>query len=652
MNKAGYRARMPESCPPPFHCRTRPWIIPVFSLLAFAASWGIAHAVFLRSPITTDEQSYLFQAHLFAQGTLKYDAPVFIQPFRYPMIILDPVAGWFSRYPPGHALWLALGILGGSVYGSVALAAAGGMALTLTAVRALGGSVVAAGCALLLSPFFLFTFGTLMSHTTGFMAAAGMILGYVLQQKTGRNLWAVFAGLAWAWLVMNRTYTALLIAVPFALDALWHLWIHRTDRHYVWGTVLFAASACSGIAALFVYNALTLGDPFQMTYLYYDPSDQLGFGWRHNHPVFPAPKPVLHSFEKGIGDLAHNLHLLDEWLFGFNGSLIIWFLLTLAGWTRRWSLLLSASAFSVAAGYVLFWYPGWNETGPNYYVEALPAMILTASLGAATLFRRASKAPRLRTLVIALALVVWGSFTLTFGMRQGTKQQQELKPRAAFHEFIQEMPPQSLLFIKPELIAHAWPNHDLVFNPKGANQPVVLARWLEDSYETLIRQYSTHTPYILTVENNRIGYKPAPEPTPMKHTVQMRSQHRRTGGNLEHPDTPRDVVRYADSETHSEGFLLFGRPIAFYPGTFRIRLELETRAPSESSEIITLEVIRPPEETRRVSRTFKGNLPRQEIGIDFTLDDFQDLEPRVHFHGEGSVHIYSLQVEELPQARQ
>ncbi|MDA3872574.1 MAG: hypothetical protein PF795_01250 [Kiritimatiellae bacterium] len=643
---------MSESCPPPLHSRAHLWIILVFSLLAFAASWWVANAVFLRSPITTDEHSYLFQAHLFAQGKLKYEAPAFIQPFRYPMIILDPVAGWFSRYPPGHALWLTLGIWSGSVYGIVALAAAAGMALTLTAVRAVGGSSIAAGCALLLSPFFLFTFGTLMSHTTGFMAAAGMILGYVLWQKTGRNLWAVFAGLAWAWLVMNRTYTALLIAVPFAIDALWHLWLHRTDRRCWWGTVLFAGSACSGIFALLVYNALTLGDPLQMTYLYYDPSDQLGFGWRHNHPVFPAPEPVLHSLGQGLDDLAHNLHLLDDWLFGFNGSLIIWLLLTLVGWTRRWSLLLSASALSVAAGYVLFWYPGWNETGPNYYIEALPAMILTASLGVATLFRWSSNAPRLRALAIVLALLVWGGFTLRFSMRQGSEQQRELKPRAAFHEAIQEMPPQSLLFIKPEIIAHAWPNHDLVFNPKGAQQPVVLARWLEDSYETLIRQYSAHTPYVLTLKNNQLAFVPAPEPTPMDHTVQMRFHHRKTGGNLDHPDKPHDVVRYAESAEHSEGFLLFGRQIALYPGTFRIRFDLETRAPSESTDIITLEFIRPLGEIQQVSHTFKGTLPRQEIEIEFTLDDFQELEPRVYYHGAGSAYIYSIHVEELPQAPQ
>jgi hypothetical protein len=624
----------------------RTWIIPVFSLLAFAMSWWISESVFLRAPITTDEQSYLFQAHLFAQGKLKYEAPAFIQPFRYPMIILDPVAGWFSRYPPGHALWLVPGIWIRSVYAMVALAAAAGMALTLTAVRAVGGSIVAAGCALLLSPFFLFTFGTLMSHTTGFMVSAGMIAGYLLWQKSGRNLWAVFAGLAWAWLVLNRTYTALLIAIPFALDALWHLWNHRTDRRWWLGTVLFAGSACSGIFLLLVYNYLTLGDPLQMTYLYYDPSDRLGFGWRHNHLVFPAPMPVEHSLQKGLGDLARNLGLLNNWLFGFNGSLFIWVLLTLVGWTRRWSLLLSASAISVAAGYLLFWYPGWNETGPNYYIEALPAMILTASLGVSTILRWLSNIPRLRALAVGSVLLIWGTSSYRFSSKKGSEQHRKLIPRAEFLAEIEQMPPQSLLFIKPEIIAHAWPNHDLVFNPKGADQSVVLARWLEDSYESVIRQYHTHTPYILTVENNQIGFVPAPDPTPLDYTVEMRYQHRRTGGNQTHPEKPHDVLRYAEATEHQEGFLMFGRQIAMYPGNFRISFDLETRTSSESGEIVTLEFFNPRDGSTLVSKTLRGEHTRGEIQIEFTLDDFQEMEPRIHYHGNGSVYIYSVHIQE------
>lgn len=638
---------MPETQPSSLHATGQFWTILFFSLLAFVASWWIANAVFLRSPITTDEQSYLFQAHLFAQGALKYEAPAFIQPFRYPMIILDHSAGWFSRYPPGHALWLTLGIWCGSVYGIVALAAAAGMALTLTAVRTMGGSILAAGCALLFSPFFLFNFGTLMSHTTGFMAAAGMILGYVLWQKTGRNLWAVFSGLAWAWLVLNRTYTALLIAVPFAIDALWHLWMRRTERAYWWGTVLFAGSACSGIFALLVYNYLTLGDPFHMTYLYYDPSDQLGFGWRHNHPVFPAPQPVEHSLQKGIADLRHNLHLLDDWLFGFNGSLIVWVLLTAVGWTRRWSLLLSSSALSVAGGYILFWYPGWNETGPNYYLEALPALIITASLGASSLFRWSSRIPRVRIFAIASCFLLWGGLALNFGIKKGAEQRLKLEPRAAFLKAVDEMPPHSLLFIKPEVIAYAWPNHDLVFNPKGANQPVVLARWLDVSYEPLIRQYATYTPYILRVKNSEVSFEPAPAPKPLNFMVDMRSQHRKTGGSRPHPEKPHDVVRYASSDEHPEGFLVFGRQIAIYPGTFVIRFDLETQAPSESTEVVTMELTNTQGKITEVSKTIKGDLERQEILIKFTLNDSHDQEPRIYYHGMGAVSIYSIELEEI-----
>ncbi len=76
------------------------------ALAAFLLSWWISDAVFHRAPLTTDEQSYMLQAQLFSTGRIKYPPPPFIEPFRYPMVIVDKDVGWLSRYPPGHALWL------------------------------------------------------------------------------------------------------------------------------------------------------------------------------------------------------------------------------------------------------------------------------------------------------------------------------------------------------------------------------------------------------------------------------------------------------------------------------------------------------------------------------------------------------------------
>ncbi|HMP74274.1 MAG TPA: hypothetical protein PKE55_13520 [Kiritimatiellia bacterium] len=617
----------------------------LFSLTTLLLTSWIASAIFQHAPITTDEQSYILQAHLFAEGKLKHPAPPSLQAFRYPMIILDGAAGWFSRYPPGHSLWLAPGVWIGSLYAMTALAAALGMALTLLCAHRLGVSLIATGLALLLSPFFLFTYGTLMSHTTGFVAAAAMLLGYILWQQTGRHRWALFAGIAWSWLVLNRTYTALLIALPFAVDALWFLWKNRTLRTAWIGTACFALSALGGVFALLLYNYLTLGDPFQMTYLYYDPSDKLGFGWRHNHPVFPAPQPVEHTLAKGLSDLRANLLLLDRWLFGFPGGLIVWAALTLIGWSRRWSLLLVSSAASVALGYVLFWYPGWNATGPNYYTEAQPALVLAAAFGVTALLQRYRSRPRARAALLATAMLAWVTASLAFTITYARDKRAYLEPRAKILAMFENAPPKSLIFVKREVIDYAWPNHDLVFNPRGVNGDVIVARWLGASNGALVRYFDDYTPKSFDIsEDGVVSLGPMDDEPSLRLFLDLGQQHRRTGTNLPHPEHPTALVRAANAAEHPPNWLLFGRTFSAYPSLFRVKVDLEILNAAPDDMVLTIDIAARSGREIIASRTFHGNHQREPVVFEFEMEHFLYIEPRAYFHGHGDVRIYFIEL--------
>lgn len=68
-------------------------------------SWALRDA-----PLTADENSYVFQANLFARGRLKHPFPGCTHAFYHEMIVLDAQKGWFSRYQPGHPLWLTPGV--------------------------------------------------------------------------------------------------------------------------------------------------------------------------------------------------------------------------------------------------------------------------------------------------------------------------------------------------------------------------------------------------------------------------------------------------------------------------------------------------------------------------------------------------------------
>ncbi|MBU4274121.1 MAG: hypothetical protein KKA28_20005, partial [Planctomycetes bacterium] len=84
------------------------------ALLVAVAAYILGHWFFFDLPFTTDENSYVFQAHNFLEGCVARRVPPVPWAFYHPMIICDEQVGWLSRYPPAHSLWLAPGVLLGN----------------------------------------------------------------------------------------------------------------------------------------------------------------------------------------------------------------------------------------------------------------------------------------------------------------------------------------------------------------------------------------------------------------------------------------------------------------------------------------------------------------------------------------------------------
>jgi len=623
--------------------RTSMFIL-VSAMAATLLSWGFASRVFHYAPITTDEQSYNLQAHLFAQGRLKYETPPMLQAFRSPMVILDDKVGWFSRYPPAHSFWLMPGVWFGSLYLMVALAAGLGVAFAALTARRLNLPAGLVGLGFLMSPFFLFTYGTLMSHTSGMMTSALMLFAYVLWKQDRKNVWAILAGLAWAFLFLNRTYTALLMAIPFALDSLWYLWRNRT-RDGLIGVVCFAGAACTGIAVVFIYNYLQVGHPLRMTYLYYDPSDKLGFGMRHNWPhVFPAPKPVEHTWTKGLHDVWNNLRLLDQWLFGFKGGLWVWGGLVVAGWRRAWSPLLLASVVLVWIGYILFWYPGWNETGPNYYVETLPAMFLLAAFGIQRVGTWLSRWPRVRMSVAGIGLALWVFFFSGFVSHHSRAFSDQLAICGHVMALLDEEQDPSLVFIRREDIQAIWPNHDLVFNKRGLAGPAIVARWLPASNAALMRYFANHTPKILQrVDAHTFSLVPLGMDIHLDFDMAISSLFRETGTNeMDDSVEPARLMRVAREADHTPGLLIHGRHYGVYPGRFRV--DFLVRSPGSGTAPVTFEVTAENAQRVLVSDEVALSPDWHTVSLAWDSSEFLYVEPRVKYHGQGNVAIASVRI--------
>ena len=160
----------------------------MFSVALALSAAGLAYLasvhVFHQAPVTTDENSYIFQAVNFAEGRIAREAPPFPRAFAHRMIIQNATAGWLSRYPPLHAIWLVPGLVLGNLYLMSALAAALSVLLMAAIARRVAPGLGAglAPALLVASPYFIFMHGTLLSHTSGILAVSVMLATLVGQQ--------------------------------------------------------------------------------------------------------------------------------------------------------------------------------------------------------------------------------------------------------------------------------------------------------------------------------------------------------------------------------------------------------------------------------------------------------------------------------------
>lgn len=622
-------------------------VVGVFAVAAFALSLWMSANVFHRAPLTSDELSYLFQAHLFSEGKLKREAPPFREAFLFPMIVQNEEAGWFSRYPPGHTAWLTPGIWIGDPYLMIALAAALGVLITAQAGARLGLPPSLLAGMLLISPFYVFTHGTLLSHTSGYLATALMALAYIAWRQNGAWWWAVAAGLAWGWIFHNRTYTALLIAVPFAVHSLILLACAR-DRKTLVGTVAFAGCAMLGIITLLGYNYLMVGEPFTMTYLYYDPSEGLGFGRRHYIRVLlHNPIPIDHTFAKGLLDLWTNVRLLDRWLWGFCGSAIVWGVLAMIGWNRRWSPLFLAAAIMVPLGYVFFWYSGWNKTGPNYYVEVLPFIVITAGFGVHRIGNLLPRRPIVRWSA-SLLLLIFVLFLSSDHRASETRTLREITGRLGqYLEFVRNIPSGKLVILDEQQVGALWAG-SLNFNPRGLDGPTIVTRSLGAMDLSVMRYFSEYEPYYLRSGQDGFRLDPIDSEASLDMDIHLPYVRRHTGTNIAHPDDETRLIRIARSDEHGAGLLLFGRYYPIYPGKFTVEYEvdIESREPHAGQPVARFDVLASGVNIILAEQEIEQASADEPIVLQFQMDGFGRVEPRIHYLGIGDIFVYRVTLRE------
>ncbi|MFH0793317.1 MAG: glycosyltransferase family 39 protein [bacterium] len=350
-------------------------IVSGLCVVAAALICVIAFGALHRTPITDDEWTYLFQADLYRHGLLYAPEPPVPAAFQNLFIIVE--GKYTGKYTFGHPLVLALGERLGSPYVMTLALSLGSLGLLFILGRLLFPEDKAvAPLALLLmtlSPFFFFTSATLLSHTTALFFLLLFCVCLLKTLSSSKLVYPLVAGLALGYAFNVRQLTALAFGAPLGI-----LYLRRTlsnPKQEFLRFVLFLFGSGILLGLTMAHNYAITGSATKFPFQEYMEGERLGFGALLRHGAH------VHTPAKGLVNLAVILLRLNTWLFGWPASLIflgVAILLPAKLWGDKIILILLGCFFGA---YWFYYSPGISDTGPVYYFEALPMLVLLSARG-------------------------------------------------------------------------------------------------------------------------------------------------------------------------------------------------------------------------------------------------------------------------------
>jgi hypothetical protein len=356
------------------------WKIPLNYFLLISAVWMFcianlfSYAVFEHIPHVQDSIAQLFQAKIFARGSLTAPLPPIVDFFSYYYDNMVFTSRWYSQYPPGHSFFLMMGVLCNTPWIINPLFASLSSILLYKCALFYGDENEAKLTLILfcLSPFVLFMSSSYMNHvsTLFFLLLFLYNLNKAMQEKSSTR--ALLAGFSLGVMLNIRPPDA--IAVGIVLGGFFFVWGMR-ERIYR-PLVCFTLAIFLMISILLFYNYATNGNPLVFGYqVRWGKEHTLGFT---NSTVMSAPP---HTLLRGAIHTVSNLIALNqnlfEWPFPSLLPLVIFWMPFIFHKSYKEYLLLGGL---IAAPTIYFFYFFQDLClGPRFYYSSVPfILILTA----------------------------------------------------------------------------------------------------------------------------------------------------------------------------------------------------------------------------------------------------------------------------------
>ncbi len=321
-----------------------------------------------------DSVAQLIHARIVLSGHLSLSAYPLPEFFDLGVMIND--GRYYSQYPPGHILWLALGEFFGAACAINPLLGALTCIGIFYVAKKLYGQKIAriAGILCLVSPLMLGISSEFMNHATTLFFATLFFLAFIKTLEETTSSWAFIAGFAAAYVAITRPLTAVGIAVPFLFYALYLLCL--SPRNYAPRFLLAACGAALPLAMVAGFNFFTTGDVFMLAYQK-QPINHYGFSEISASMLQWVTQPI-HTPWHGVGMAFNNMNMMHWHLFLWPTSSLVFVLMVF--FLRKpvvYEWLLLSTVLSLALFYVPYYFPG----GTRFLYEISGILIIFTAYG-------------------------------------------------------------------------------------------------------------------------------------------------------------------------------------------------------------------------------------------------------------------------------
>lgn len=369
------RIELPRLVPSKMWNFLHPWLP---AALLFATAVYFSHYCFDFIPHVEDSIAQLIQARIFASGHATAE-PFLPKEFFFFGFMVDSNR-WFSQYPPGHPLVLALGVLMGTPYLVNPLLGFAGVLLFYYLLKGSdgGGTARWAAWAMALSPYVVFMSSEYMNHTTTLVSS---LIGWLALKKGegGRIGWLLLSGLGFGYCTATRPLEGAIFAAiggVYLLFTIGGLKFSSLIKALPYGIGFLVA-----VSLYAIHNALTTGNPLVTGYSLTWGGTGLGLGDVNWGPPHTFGYGLVNTFMSiaGLNVYLYEIPipaLLGVFLWAFWGARL-----------SRWDKAFLAAMILVPFGYLFYYFHDYCF-GPRYYYVIVPQLIYFSIKGVRALYER------------------------------------------------------------------------------------------------------------------------------------------------------------------------------------------------------------------------------------------------------------------------